>query len=103
MLLRVLVHLDDDAEITAVPGRELVRLRSVDRLCALGRGTTRCSTSAATRPMLVSMLQAGSSLRFVIRSPRSYEPEAWKTSVAVTPDAGKDMQRLAAEFSALFS
>jgi hypothetical protein len=42
-------------------------------------------------------------LRFVIRGPRAYEPDAWEASVAVTVDAGEDMRRLAAELSDLCS
>jgi hypothetical protein len=43
------------------------------------------------------------SLRFVIRGPQAYEPDAWEASVVVTLDAGEDMRRLTAELKYLFS
>ena len=43
------------------------------------------------------------SLRFVIRGPRAYEPNAWDASVVVTLDAGEDMRRLATELDDLLS
>lgn len=43
------------------------------------------------------------SLRFVVRGPRGYEPEAWEASVMVTLDAGEDMRHLVAELAALLS
>lgn len=39
------------------------------------------------------------SLRFVIRGPRPYEPDAWEAPVVVTLDAGEDMRRFAADLS----
>jgi hypothetical protein len=39
------------------------------------------------------------SLRFVIRGPRGYEPDAWEASVCVNLDAGEDMRHLAAELA----
>ncbi|GIJ81273.1 hypothetical protein SAMN05443287_12021 [Micromonospora phaseoli] len=43
------------------------------------------------------------SLRFAIRGPRGYEPEAWEASVVVTLDSGEDMRRLVAELTELVS
>ena len=43
------------------------------------------------------------SLRFVVRGPRGYEPDAWEASVCVNLDAGEDMRRLAAEIAAFLA
>ena len=43
------------------------------------------------------------SLRFVVRGPRGYEPDAWEASVCVHLDAGEDMRRLAADLTALLT
>src|SRR5262249_46137098 len=42
-------------------------------------------------------------LRFVVRGPRGYEPDAWEASVVVTVDAGEDMRSLVAELDSLLS
>ncbi len=43
------------------------------------------------------------SLRFVVRGPRGYEPDAWEASACVDFDAGEDMRRLAAEIAAFLA
>lgn len=39
-------------------------------------------------------------LRFVIRVPRGYEPDAWEASASAYLDAGEDMRSLAREIEA---
>ncbi|MFI5959731.1 DUF6228 family protein [Cryptosporangium sp. NPDC051539] len=43
------------------------------------------------------------SLRFVLRGPRGYEPDAWEASTYVEIDAGEDTRRLAAEITAFLA
>ena len=42
-------------------------------------------------------------LRFVVRGPHGYDPDAWEASVCVDLDAGEDMRRLSGEFAAFLT
>jgi hypothetical protein len=42
-------------------------------------------------------------LRFAIRGPHAYQPDAWESAVSITLDAGEDMRTFAREIESFLS